>query len=102
MGGATVTGIRFAVMIAGLAVMIAGLAVMVTVMAAAMVTAGFLAVIAMVVATMIAMIAAAIMAFLGFLNPLCPSFFHTLHLCARFRLFFFAHVVPTFFHPGTN
>ena len=87
MGGATVTGIRFAVMIAGLAVVV-------TVMAAAMVTAGFLAVIAMVAAT--------IMAFLGFLNPLCPSFFHTLHLCARFRLFFFAHVVPTFFHPGTN
>ena len=46
--------------------------------------------------------AATIMAFLGFLNSICPSFFHTLNLCPRFRLFFFAHLVPAFFHPGTE
>ena len=63
------------------------LAVVASVMAAAM------------IAGLLAVMAAATMAFLGFLNTVCPSFFHTLNLCPRFRLFFFAHVVPAFFHP---
>ena len=80
-------------MVAGLAVMTTGLAVMAA--GLAVMTAG-LAVVTTV------MTASTIMAFLGFLNSICPSFFHTLHLCACFSFFFFAHIVPAFFHPGTN
>ena len=76
------------------------LAVVTTVMAT-----GLLAMVASVMAAwlgMTAMVAAATMAFLGFLNTVCPSFLHALNLCPRFRFFFFAHVVPAFFHPGTE
>jgi len=87
----------------GMTVASLGLAMMSTVVTA--MVAMLLAVIASVMAAwlgMTAMVAAATMAFLGFLNTVCPSFLHALNLCPRFRFFFFAHVVPAFFHPGTE
>ena len=87
----------------GMTVASLGLAMMSTVVTA--MVAMLLAVIASVMAAwlgMTAMVAVATMAFLGFLNTVCPSFLHALNLCPRFRFFFFAHVVPAFFHPGAE
>ena len=44
-------------------------------------------------------VVAPVITFLGFLYALGPSFFSALNLGAGFGFLFFAHVVPTLFHP---
>ena len=66
-----ITGL--AVMITGLAVMPTGLAVMITRLA--------------------------VMPFLGLFDAVRPSFFHPLDLGPGFSFLFFAHIVPSVFHP---
>ena len=61
--------------------------------------AGFAVMVAVVIAVAsfwfaVVTVTASIMAFLGFLNALGPSFFSALNLGAGFGFLFFAHVVP--------